>query len=374
MQPSTSSRGSGPGAFLLIAAVAIVAAMAASNLPLQTVAAPQGAAPSASHPLSHPSGVTGTSSAGTSAKAPAAPSALAGSRCWAYTEAGDSTTSIHTAAQALASSPCSVDSWVLQWRYLEPSAGTYNWPLVDAAINDSVANGKTVVLRVLAGITSPAWLSGAARMVTVPSVGLSRPGVMPVPWNRGFLNAWDTFIKAFGARYDGNPHIALIETAGTGIYGESYLPGGLTVWNPVGYTEARYLASTEAVVSQFVAAFPHTYVALDASTGVSGSDQNVMMPLVQWVAQHFPTRVYAQQNGLSASSPLGHQAVVDAPLFGLQMLGPSSQSRTGSLCTAFATALEDHADYVEVYSSDATNPAAYSALTYLNNGVASASC
>lgn len=82
---------------------------------------------------------------------------------------------------------------------------------------------------------------------------------------------------------------------------------------------------------------------------MSGADQNVMMPLVTWVAQEYPTIVYAQQNGLSGSSPPGGQAVVQTPFFGLQMLGPTTESRTGNLCTAFATALDDGAAYVEVY-------------------------
>jgi Beta-galactosidase len=350
MTPSTHAPRFAPR-ILLVALVAVIAA----------VAAPTGVALVGAGVPAHASG-NGTLGP------------LAGGRCWAYTQAGRTTTQIEAQAQALAASPCDVDSWVFHWSVLEPVRGQYNWQLVDAAIQDSAATGRTVVLRVLAGITSPAWVASAARMVTIPAGATSRAGVMPVPWNRGFLHAWETFISAYGARYDGNAHIGLIETAGTGIYGESYLPGGLALWTAAGYTEARYLASTEAVVTRYIAAFQHTYVALDVSTGVNGSNENVMVPLVSWVTKQFPTRTYAQQNGLSGTSPPGRQAVITAPLFGLQMLGPTSQSRTGNLCTAFATALTDGAAYVEVYYADATNPADYAALDYLKNGDASATC
>jgi hypothetical protein len=382
MNSSAFSHWLGVRALLIVGAVIVAAALAVTTVPLQTVGAPGTVAPSPVQHASHPAGTTGKRGAAVTAKksaprsAPAAETTgtLSGNRCWAYTQAGDSTAKIETLAQGLAASPCTVDSWVFEWRYLEPSPRQYDWQLVDAAIQDSIATGKTVTLRVLAGITSPSWISSKASMATVPSNGLTRAGVMPVPWNRGFLSAWGAFIKAFGARYDGNPNITMIETAGNGIYGETYLPGGTQVWDPLGYTEAKYLASTEAVVSQYVASFPHTRLALDVSLGVSGADQNVMMPLVTWVAQEYPTIVYAQQNGLSGTSPPGGQAVVHTPLFGLQMLGPTSESRTGNLCTAFTTALDDGAAYVEVYYSDATNPTEYPTLDYLINGDASATC
>jgi hypothetical protein len=295
-------------------------------------------------------------------------------RCWVYTQAGRSAQRIQSQAQALAASPCNIDSWIFQWSTLEPAEGQYDWQLVDAAINDSAATGKPVVLRVLAGIDSPSWVESVARMVTLPASGYMRAGVMPVPWDTAFLSVWDTFVDAFGARYDGNPHIALVETAGTGIYGETYLPGGPQLWNAAGYDEASYLAATEGIVATYVAAFPHTYLGLDVSLGVVGANQNVMVPLVSWVAKNLPTRVYVQQNGLSGSVIPGHQAVERAPLFGLQMVGPTTQTRTGGLCSAFAVALKDGAAYVEVYYSDATNSNDYAALRYLITGDTSAAC
>jgi hypothetical protein len=291
--------------------------------------------------------------------------------CWAYTSAGSSS-AIQRSAQALAVSPCSGNSWILRWRDLEPGLGQYNWSLVDAAI--SASKNKPVFLRVIAGIFSPTWVKSVARTVTLPPGTYTPSGWMPVPWDRGFLNAWETFIAAYGARYEGNPHVALIESAGTGIYGESYLPGGLALWNSVGYTQAGYVAAIKEIVGKYVAAFPHTFVGLNVSLGVAGANQNVMMPLVTWASRTYPTKVYVQQNGLSGTSLPGQQIVTRAPLFGLQMVGPTFQSRTGSLCQAFRTAIMDRASYVEVYYSDASNPAFYGALRYLNTGLLSATC
>jgi hypothetical protein len=262
---------------------------------------------------------------------------------------------------------------VLDWRYLEPSPGQFDWQLVDAAIADSAATGRPVFLRVLAGINSPAWVGSVAQTVAIPASGYSSAGVMPVPWDPGFLTAWEQFIAAFGTRYAGNPDIALIETAGTGVYGESYLPGGVSLWTAAGYTQTDYLSAIEQIVRSYVAAFPHTALGVDASTGVVGA-QSIMAPLVSWVAANYPTQVYLQQNGLSGATTAGRQAVERAQLFGLQMVGPSSQSRTGSLCAAFAVALEDGAAYLEVYYSDVVDKATADALRYLEGGDSSAPC
>jgi hypothetical protein len=210
--------------------------------------------------------------------------------------------------------------------------------------------------------------------IAIPATTYTPTGTLPAPWDRDFLNAWKAFITAFGGRYDGNPHIALIETAGTGIYGETYLPGGAQIWEAAGYTEAKYIAAIEEIVDRYLVAFLHTPIALDISVGVAGLGRNLMVPLVEWVTQHYGTRVYVQQNGLSGTSVAGRQAVIKAPLFGLQMVGPTSQSRTGNLCAAFAVALEVKAQYVEVYYSDVINPAKYDALRYLINGDPSAPC
>jgi hypothetical protein len=314
---------------------------------------------------------------GTQPSAPvqSAPGTLAAGRCWAYTQAGATQAVLERKAKALASSPCNGNSWVLDWRYLEPAPGQYRWQLVDAAISDSAATGKPVFLRVLAGINSPAWVFSVAHPIAIPATTYTPAGTLPAPWDRGFLNAWEAFIAAYGARYDGNPYIALIETAGTGIYGESYLPGGAQIWEAAGYTETIYEATIEEIVERYLTAFTHTPIALDVSIGVVGvGGQNVMAPLVAWVSQHYRTRVYMQQNGLSATTVAGRQAVTKTPLFGLQMVGPTSQSRTGSLCAAFAVALADKAEYVEVYYSDVINAANYGALRYLINGRPSEPC
>jgi hypothetical protein len=348
--PPTFVRWCAARALFLAASIAITAALAA---PSEATIAGTGA-------------VTHTSTTGSLRGLP-------GGRCWAYTQAGHTTTQIDNEANALASSPCDVDSWVFQWKVLEPTQGTYDWQLIDAAIQDSVATGKTAVLRVLAGVSSPKWIASVSTMVSIQAPN-GRDTLMPVPWSRGFLRAWETFVSAFGTRYDGDAHIGLIETAGSGIFGETSLPGGVSLWDAAGYTEAVYLASIESIVTKYVAAFPRTFLALDVSPGVDGAKENVMAPLVSWVSDRFPTHVYAQQNGLSGTTVAGRQAVVAAPLHGLQMIGPASQPRTGNLCTAFATALTDGAEYVEVYYLDAGNPADYAALRYLNNGKTSAPC
>lgn len=291
---------------------------------------------------------------------------LAGGPCFAYTQAGSTVSGIQQKASALATSPCAGISWVFGWDQIETAHNVYDWSLVDAAI--AASGSKKIILRVKAGVTSPTWVKTYAQWVTVPN------GWMPVPWENGFLLVWDTFTVAFGARYNGNPQIALIETAGTGQYGESFLPGTLALWQSVGYTDAVYLAAIERIVAKFAGAFPSIPVSLDVSSGVAGGT-NMQKPQVDWlIASSYANTVYVQQNGLSANSTPGHQVVQVAPLFGFQMIGVSSDPRTGDFCTALKTDLVDGGAFVEVYYADAIDPAQWSTIRYLNNGLPDAAC
>ena len=327
---------------------------------------PQGPSAAGQKPSPNPRGHPPTP-----VRTPGGSTATGLSRCWAYTQAGTTTQGISRKAGALAASPCTGVSWVFHWRDLEPAPGQYRWTLVDAAI---ASTSKPVFLRVVAGIQSPDWVRSAALTISIPATSLTPAGWMPVPWDRRFLNQWEAFIAAFGARYDRNARIALIEVAGNGIYGESYLPGGLVLWQSVGYTQAGYIAAIKEVVNKYVAAFPHRFIGLGVSSGVVGANQNPMSQLVAWEAQVYPSKVYVQQNGLSAATVQGRQSVQRGARFGFQMVGPTNQSRTGNLCTAFRIALAERASYVEVYFSDATNPAWYPALRYLMSGNSAAHC
>jgi hypothetical protein len=271
-------------------------------------------------------------------------------RCYAYLSAG-SPNLILTHAKVLESSPCAGISWTFPWHALEPSQGAYNWTTVDDAI--AASGSKPVILRVIGGDTAPAWLPRADGINAPNPKGGS--AWMPIPWNANFLAAWKTFINAFGARYNGNSHIAIIEGGGDGPQGEAHLTGSYSLWHSVGYTEQTYVGAITTEINDFKAAFPSRKVSFAGATPPTGAppQPNLLQGFLGACEQ---ARIVVQNNGLTGTK-YGHinQDVIE---FGYQT---ASALGTG-LGAALRLATKLGASFVEVYYSDATNPANYAAI------------
>ena len=272
-------------------------------------------------------------------------------QCYAYMSAGSPTLIINHAT-ALESSPCAGLSWVFPWNKLEPTAGTYNWTTVDDAL--AASGSKPVFLRVIAGNVSPAWLPRADGIVAAnPKGGTAWE---PIPWNADFLATWKTFINAFGARYNASTHIVQIEGGGDGPQGEAHLAGSYAQWQAVGYSEQTYVNAISTEIADFKAAFPAHRISFAGATGPTGA------PATPNLEQGFisaceSANIVIQNNGLTGSK-YGHinQTVI---LFGYQT---ASAQGTG-LGSALQLARNLGASFVEVYYTDATNPANYGAIS-----------
>jgi hypothetical protein len=272
-------------------------------------------------------------------------------QCYAYMSAGSPTLIINHAT-ALESSPCAGLSWVFPWNKLEPTAGTYNWTTVDDAL--AASGSKPVFLRVIAGNVSPAWLPRADGIVAAnPKGGTAWE---PIPWNADFLATWKTFINAFGARYNASTHIVQIEGGGDGPQGEAHLAGSYAQWQAVGYSEQTYVNAISMEIADFKAAFPAHRISFAGATGPTGA------PATPNLEQGFisaceSANIVIQNNGLTGSK-YGHinQTVI---LFGYQ----TASAQGTALGSALQLARNLGASFVEVYYTDATNPANYGAIS-----------
>jgi hypothetical protein len=277
--------------------------------------------------------------------------ATKGGQCFAYLSAG-SPNLIITHANVLKSSPCDGISWTFPWHALEPTQGSYDWTTVDDAI--AASGSKPVILRVIGGDTAPAWLPRADGIVAPNPKGGS--AWMPIPWNANFLAAWKTFINAFGARYNSNSHIAIIEGGGDGPQGEAHLTGSYSLWHGVGYTEQTYVGAITTEIADFKAAFPNRKVSFAGASPPTGapSQPSLLQGFLNACEQ---ARIVVQNNGLTGHS-YGriNQNVIE---FGYQT---ASALGTG-LGSALRLATQLGASFVEVYYSDATKPANYAAIT-----------
>jgi hypothetical protein len=270
--------------------------------------------------------------------------------CVAFRSAG-SPNLILTHAQVLESSPCNGISWTFPWHALEPTQGTYDWTTVDDAL--AASGSKPVILRVIGGDTAPGWLPRADGIMAPNPKGGS--AWMPIPWNANFLAAWKTFINAFGARYNSNSHIAIVEGGGDGPQSEAHLTGSYALWQGVGYSEQVYVGAISTEIADFKAAFPSHTVSFAGASPPTGAPSQPSL-LQGFLSACEQARIVVQNNGLTGHS-YGriNQNVIE---FGYQT---ASALGTG-LAAALQLATGLGASFVEVYYSDATNPANYAAI------------
>ena len=255
-------------------------------------------------------------------------------------------------------------SLVYYWAQLEPQQGVYRWDLVDKDIAPWAAAGKKVILRVAAaGWASwdktansahgtPAWVYAQG----VKSVTEKDGAVLPQYWNPAFQSDLATFVHAFAARYDGNPHVALIDAA-VGIGGETKPdseknPNLTALWHTVGYSDPLWWATVAQTISLYTSSFHTTPVAvMPDKTFLDGAPGYNEAKTVAFAVAH---GAWLQDNGLipgrTLPAPWATTPIVS------EQRGPTSQTGD-SLAADLHAAVTDHAALILVFASDLTNPA-----------------
>jgi hypothetical protein len=255
-------------------------------------------------------------------------------------------------------------SLVYYWAQLEPQPGVFRWDLVDKDMAPWVAAGKKVILRVsTAGWASwdkkadsahgtPAWVYAQG----VKSVTEKDGAVLPQYWNPTFLADLGQFVQAFAARYDGNPHVALVDLP-VGIGGETKPdseknPNLLSLWQAIGYTDPIWWTAVQHIIDTYAQAFTHTPLAVMPDKTFLGNTPgyNERKTLDYAVAKG----IWLQDNGLipnrSLPAPWGQTPIVS------EQRNPSgSDSKT--LSAELQAALAAKARLILVFTSDLTNPA-----------------
>ncbi len=159
----------------------------------------------------------------------------------------------------------------ITWATIQPTSLTsYSWSRVDNALAVTAAHGKKLGISISAGLyaspgdTSPRYTIDPADVT----------GTQPIPWNATYKSNWQTFVTAFGARYDANPTLAYIVITGFMQNNEMYLSKTTTDddgWNNRaildGYTDdgtgtsarrAAYVPAAEEIIGYFETSFPTT--------------------------------------------------------------------------------------------------------------------
>jgi hypothetical protein len=108
----------------------------------------------------------------------------------------------------------------VDWSFLEPEMGKYNWPMIDKALRTAAERGQTLMFRVApfeeGNRDVPAWYR---KMVGKEKKELS-PGWRIDPEDPRYLQYFGGLIKALGQRYDGHPDLELVDVSIIGYWGE----------------------------------------------------------------------------------------------------------------------------------------------------------
>ncbi len=114
------------------------------------------------------------------------------------------------------------------WKFVEPEQGQYNWPMIDKALETATARGQTLLLRIAPYGKDiredvPSWY----RAMVGPEKSLP-PKWQTDPEDPRYAKHFGGFIRAFGARYDGDPRLESVDLAIVGSWGEGYGSDRLT--------------------------------------------------------------------------------------------------------------------------------------------------
>jgi len=208
----------------------------------------------------------------------------------------------HTGAVDLSVNPVidnpNLDGYRLRisWAAIQPNNGDeFDWENIDAAIAVAAAHGKKLCISIAAGLWSPEWIYTTDPVVYKyvmkeidPETGLSI-GNQPLPWDTAYLQKWNTFVAAFGARYDSNPACSYVVLGGFMEQFNLYLAGidddanamtDLAENPPPGYPglvtsypdfSSAYTPAAESVITTYATSFPTTSLLLTLTPVIPGA-------------------------------------------------------------------------------------------------------
>lgn len=260
------------------------------------------------------------------------------------------------------------------WAEVQAVPGEFRWSF-DQEIARARASGKKVMLRISAGVKTPAWVyrAGAASFSFTETDSFKKSEgnrlQIPIPWDPVYLDQWSRFIQAMGKKYASEESVVLVHMAGPANVGaELHLPKSKEDrqhWAQVGYTPRRLAAAWKTVIDAYAEAFPNKALALNLTVPIT--DDGALELILNYARQRLGARLHVQHNALSARTTLNWkvQRLVSASAgsgtVGFQLLCPvTPQGRFndegrrfgGTLDTAFQIGIRAGASYFEIYPVD----------------------
>ncbi len=268
------------------------------------------------------------------------------------------------------------------WADIEKSPGQYDWSLIEKAHRIVDQKGKLLIVRIIAGSLSPQWIyaQGVPKITFLGQetnwMRADAIGMMPVPWNEAYLRAWERFVAALGNEISGWQNVYCVQMTGGGFIDEMHLPRKLpeTIeqWDRAGISDEKLFAMWKRIIETYDKSIP-AKIGLALDLGIPFARSRAPEMIYQYALEHYPGRVWFQQNGLKAQRDPGAKfpemirAASTRTVVGYQMLGGGKflDTQTGDRRAAFENAINDNSSYVEVYKADLMDPTLRSDMVFL---------
>lgn len=282
----------------------------------------------------------------------------------------------------LASDPCwtsTVSQGVAlrtQWSKIQPTEATFDWSFLDQGVALAAQYGKKVSILITAGVTTPDWVftAGAQKFLVTTQAGPVL--AMPLPWDPVFQAKWGNVIRAFAARYEGNPQLVYVVMGGPGRRAESYFcfsPDDLVTFDSVGGLTS-WKSGAEWIIDEYARNFTKTPFLLDLGAPVPTDDgQTALSDVCDYAVAKYPGRFGVKSDGLASGygpnlfGATEVQLLSPTAMVGYQMALPSKGKTDADGNLLLAQALDIGigfgAHFIEVYSGDCVDPIEADSLT-----------
>ncbi|MBA3961886.1 MAG: hypothetical protein H0X40_08300 [Chthoniobacterales bacterium] len=211
---------------------------------------------------------------------------------------------------------------------LEKTEGVYTWTALDTAAGLAAANGKQWTVGVQwTGTAMPTWVKAQTYPLS--------DGVSAAPWDPILIQAELDFIKAFAARYDGDPNLAAVIIGGIGTNPgfETYVSRSAHDTDILGGDGNDWIAGAQQIITAYATSFSGTPVIVAAAEPFPGDDTS-LPALIDWGMSNYAnfgvmasalresSAVEYPPNGLVSTYAASHPC-------GFQFLHPTSNPDTG---------------------------------------------
>jgi hypothetical protein len=279
------------------------------------------------------------------------------------------------------------------WYLIETGDGVYNWSYLDSEVQAAANAGKQVSLRITAGVETPNWVYSAGAQGFTFQDKTGQMAKIPVPWDSVYLTKWEGFIQALGKRYGSNPAVVSVKLTGintdSGETNLPYSPTDIVNWQKIGYTRTKVENAWNSIVDTWAAAFPSQQLTMmltpvgfppidsngNTFSSLHNADSQIVTDMTNYGIATYGSRFALQNNGLSDYWICPQVASQAAALTtGYEMLwyvtnDPSYRMNNGTavnirtaLQNAMNSALAAHAQFLDIYIPDVTNPYLQSVL------------